>query len=195
MRYNCVKNYKRKAGTSSLVVCHENKTTKTFQWVRNLICIRDPAKPESEHVTEEAKKETERPTPASQPASPKPSAHPAAVSGDPYGSETTPSTATTQLRTTKPFREEPTTMPTPQETGGGFLGTHAETVTACKATKRKDSQPKSTKLPFGAFSTEIGNVTAVPSRNTPGRTTRGSQADIRQGQTGRHAKRAVFPPH
>uniref|UniRef100_A0A8D0BRA4 Sushi domain-containing protein n=1 Tax=Salvator merianae TaxID=96440 RepID=A0A8D0BRA4_SALMN len=40
LRYSCVKNYKRKAGTSSLIVCKEDEKTRTFQWTpAQLKCI------------------------------------------------------------------------------------------------------------------------------------------------------------
>nr|XP_034983480.1 uncharacterized protein LOC118091031 isoform X2 [Zootoca vivipara] len=45
LRYSCVKNYKRKAGTSSLAVCRENATTKKFEWDVRLTCIKDPSLP------------------------------------------------------------------------------------------------------------------------------------------------------
>ncbi|CAM2098711.1 unnamed protein product [Caretta caretta] len=46
LRYTCRDGYKRKAGTSSLIVCVMDKVTKTLRWTEpNLRCIRDPALP------------------------------------------------------------------------------------------------------------------------------------------------------
>ncbi|XP_061494054.1 uncharacterized protein LOC133390128 isoform X2 [Rhineura floridana] len=42
LRYSCVKNYKRKAGKSSLVVCKQDSVTKEFRWEAQLSCIRSP---------------------------------------------------------------------------------------------------------------------------------------------------------
>ncbi|XP_008108493.2 interleukin-15 receptor subunit alpha [Anolis carolinensis] len=48
LRYSCMKNYKRKAGTSNLILCKQDKHTKEYQWTNsNLICIRDPLLPPS----------------------------------------------------------------------------------------------------------------------------------------------------
>ncbi|KAM7178543.1 interleukin-15 receptor subunit alpha isoform 2-T2 [Macrochelys suwanniensis] len=46
LRYMCKDGYKRKAGTSSLIVCVKDEVTKTLHWTEpNLHCIRDPALP------------------------------------------------------------------------------------------------------------------------------------------------------
>ncbi|XP_067324619.1 interleukin-15 receptor subunit alpha [Anolis sagrei] len=48
LRYSCVKNYKRKAGTSNLILCKLDSNTKKYQWTKaNLTCIRDPSLPSS----------------------------------------------------------------------------------------------------------------------------------------------------
>ncbi|KAM9171673.1 interleukin-15 receptor subunit alpha isoform 1-T5 [Pangshura tecta] len=46
LRYTCKDGYKRKAGTSSLIVCVMDEVTKTLNWTEpNLRCIRDPTLP------------------------------------------------------------------------------------------------------------------------------------------------------
>ncbi|XP_061494053.1 uncharacterized protein LOC133390128 isoform X1 [Rhineura floridana] len=52
LRYSCVKNYKRKAGKSSLVVCKQDSVTKEFRWEAQLSCIRDPSLPAPKSMTE-----------------------------------------------------------------------------------------------------------------------------------------------
>nr|XP_020633942.1 interleukin-15 receptor subunit alpha isoform X4 [Pogona vitticeps] len=56
LRYSCAKNYKRQAGTSSLVVCKYNEMSKKPEWTRpNINCIRDPSlPPEPETATEDS---------------------------------------------------------------------------------------------------------------------------------------------
>ncbi|XP_053871345.1 interleukin-15 receptor subunit alpha isoform X2 [Malaclemys terrapin pileata] len=59
LRYTCKDGYKRKAGTSSLIVCVMDKVTKTLRWTEpNLHCIRDPALPP---VTSSPKQTTSAP--------------------------------------------------------------------------------------------------------------------------------------
>ncbi|XP_054844552.1 uncharacterized protein LOC129335786 [Eublepharis macularius] len=201
LRYSCVKDYKRKAGTSSLIVCEKKKTNK-YEWSNsNLRCIRDPSKPfpESEHTTEDTRKESKALTPSGQPAPPKTSATPAVVSGDPYGSKTTSppdlNTATTLLRrTTKPSSDGPTTMETPRRIGGGVSGTDPKNVMQHKRTTTQDSHPESSKPSFSTLSTEVSSPTATPSRNTPENTTWLSKMDIPHGQAGSVQLQAVLLP-
>nr|XP_025038986.1 interleukin-15 receptor subunit alpha [Pelodiscus sinensis] len=46
LRYRCKDGYKRKAGTSSLILCQKDSITNMLHWTQpNIICIRDPALP------------------------------------------------------------------------------------------------------------------------------------------------------
>ncbi|XP_074832170.1 interleukin-15 receptor subunit alpha isoform X2 [Carettochelys insculpta] len=48
LRYKCKEGYKRKAGTSSLIVCERDNATKMLRWTEpNITCIRDPSLPPS----------------------------------------------------------------------------------------------------------------------------------------------------
>ncbi|XP_042322628.1 interleukin-15 receptor subunit alpha [Sceloporus undulatus] len=107
LRYSCVKNYKRKAGTSSLSVCKEDG-----QWTEpNIACIRDPTLPTSrtESMRTEAKTST--------PAAPKMTdVSPSLGSTQPYGSTATSPpalhTSSAWLGTAKPSPDRPTMMRT-----------------------------------------------------------------------------------
>ncbi|XP_062990703.1 interleukin-15 receptor subunit alpha [Elgaria multicarinata webbii] len=60
LRYSCAKNYKRKAGTSSLIVCKQDENTKEFRWTKaQLSCIRDPSRPipQPETTTEDSRRD------------------------------------------------------------------------------------------------------------------------------------------
>ncbi|XP_053113957.1 interleukin-15 receptor subunit alpha isoform X3 [Hemicordylus capensis] len=55
IRYSCAKGYKRKAGTSNLIVCRQNKSM--FEWsLPNLTCIRDPSTTDPPNTTEDFRK-------------------------------------------------------------------------------------------------------------------------------------------
>ncbi|XP_077196480.1 interleukin-15 receptor subunit alpha isoform X2 [Paroedura picta] len=160
----------------------------------------DPSLPESEPTTKHTRKDTETPTPTSQPTPPKTSTNPAAVSGDPYRSETAGppriSTATTLLTTARPSPAEWTTVDFPQEIGGGVTGTDGEHVKMPhKETTTQDSQPDSSKPSFSSTpSAGISSTTAAPSRNTPENTTGVSKENVPKGQTGLSQVGAVLLP-
>nr|XP_034983477.1 uncharacterized protein LOC118091031 isoform X1 [Zootoca vivipara]XP_034983479.1 uncharacterized protein LOC118091031 isoform X1 [Zootoca vivipara] len=140
LRYSCVKNYKRKAGTSSLAVCRENATTKKFEWDVRLTCIKDPSLPAT--TTEDPRREAETSTPATpQAAGVNTSVASAAA---PYGSETpSPSASIAALiRTGKPTRpgRAMATTTTP-ELGRHTPGTASESSAKCESAAAKASQP------------------------------------------------------
>nr|XP_008108494.1 PREDICTED: interleukin-15 receptor subunit alpha isoform X2 [Anolis carolinensis] len=96
LRYSCMKNYKRKAGTSNLILCKQDKHTKEYQWTNsNLICIRDPLLPPSTTPEKTSRGEA---TPST-PAAPK-------------------TAATTSLETGSPPADRPTTTMAPRSIVG-----------------------------------------------------------------------------
>nr|XP_028601193.1 flocculation protein FLO11-like [Podarcis muralis] len=172
LRYSCVKNYKRKAGTSSLAVCRENDTTKEFQWEVRLSCIRDPSLPAT--TTEDPRREAETSTTETpQAAGVNTSVASAAA---PYGSETpSPSASITALlRTAKPTRPgratETTSAP---EVGRQTPGTVSESSAKCESSTAKASQPATSKrLTAGDRRTavppgRVSGVTPEPSVPVP----------------------------
>ncbi|XP_077791486.1 interleukin-15 receptor subunit alpha isoform X2 [Podarcis muralis] len=160
LRYSCVKNYKRKAGTSSLAVCRENDTTKEFQWEVRLSCIRDPSLPAT--TTEDPRREAETSTTETpQAAGVNTSVASAAA---PYGSETpSPSASITALlgtaKPTRPGRATETTSA--PEVGRHTPGTVSESSAKCESTTAKASQPTTSKH------LSAGNRTTAPSVPVP----------------------------
>ncbi|CAI5786562.1 Hypothetical predicted protein [Podarcis lilfordi] len=172
LRYSCVKNYKRKAGTSSLAMCRQNDTTKKFQWEVRLSCIRDPSLPAT--TTEDPRREAETSTPATpQAAGVNTSVASAAA---PYGSETpSPSDSiATLLRTAKPTRPGRTTATTSApEVGRHTPGTVSESSAKCESATAKASQPTTSKrISAGNRTTavtpgRVSGVTPEPSVPVP----------------------------
>ncbi|KAM6436252.1 LOW QUALITY PROTEIN: interleukin-15 receptor subunit alpha [Liasis olivaceus] len=184
LRYTCLKNYKRKAGTSSLIVCEQDATTKEFKWsAPQLVCI-DPA---MEKTTEGNARETSRPTETL-------CANPSIVSAHPYGNQTisqvveTSTFAHTPHRTAKPSSDSPVPPVTATPGGGRFApGTICESVTLPQRTTPL-SQAEPSKTQWMQHQT-----TPAPSEGAPGNITEPSDTSILQSITGSVYFRIGFP--
>ncbi|XP_053261060.1 uncharacterized protein LOC128421833 [Podarcis raffonei] len=172
LRYSCVKNYKRKAGTSSLAVCRENITTKTFQWEVRLSCIRDPSLPAT--TTEAPRREAETSTTETPQAAGVNTSVASATA--PYVSKTpSPSVSIAALlRTAKPTRPGRGTATTSAPEVGRYTpGTVSESLAKCKSTTAKASQPATSKSltagdrPTAVPPGRISGVTPEPSVPVP----------------------------
>nr|XP_020633938.1 interleukin-15 receptor subunit alpha isoform X1 [Pogona vitticeps]XP_020633939.1 interleukin-15 receptor subunit alpha isoform X1 [Pogona vitticeps] len=167
LRYSCAKNYKRQAGTSSLVVCKYNEMSKKPEWTRpNINCIRDPSlPPEPETATEDSGRETEASTPNSPEAA---GVDPSVTSAHPYGSRTDPSPS-------PPGTAGVTSRPTAATAGfaedgeGTPPGEATERVTPSHGSATPVSRARTSKT-----LTAGSSPTVVPSEGTEGNTTRAS---------------------
>ncbi|XP_063164876.1 interleukin-15 receptor subunit alpha [Candoia aspera] len=184
LRYSCLKNYKRKAGTSNLIVCEQDATTKEFKWsTPQLVCI-DPA---VESTTEGSTREASRPTESL-------CANPSIVSAHPYGSQTispvmeTSSVVHTPHRTAKPSSDSPVPAVTATPGGGRFApGTISENVTLPQRTTPL-SQAETSKTQWMQHQT-----TSAPSEGAPGNTTEPPDTSILQSITDSAYFRIGFP--
>ncbi|XP_053113951.1 interleukin-15 receptor subunit alpha isoform X2 [Hemicordylus capensis] len=200
IRYSCAKGYKRKAGTSNLIVCRQNKSM--FEWsLPNLTCIRDPSTTDPPNTTEDFRKETETSTPTRQPATPKSSVDPVImVSPSRYGSKRASqpppgSTTTVPLTTAAPSSNLPvmTTAAAATTEGGecAARGTVTEGRVLPGRTATQDPQPKTSK-PLPETQTTGNRWTAVPSRGTTGHTTQLDGGSSPAGQSGSPGIRIAF---
>ncbi|KAM3832995.1 interleukin-15 receptor subunit alpha [Vipera latastei] len=170
LRYACLKNFRRKAGTSSLIVCEQDAITREYRWSPpQLVCIDLTVEGTAEgHTTREIQ-----------------CTNPASVSARLYGSQTTSpvvettSFAHTPRRTAKPSPKSlgPTVTATP---GVGWLttGTVSESVT-----------PSPTRTPFPPDRNDKTQwtpqqATCVPSEDPLGNITDPTDTGVLQSITG-----------
>uniref|UniRef100_A0ABM5GLM9 Interleukin-15 receptor subunit alpha n=1 Tax=Pogona vitticeps TaxID=103695 RepID=A0ABM5GLM9_9SAUR len=191
LRYSCAKNYKRQAGTSSLVVCKYNEMSKKPEWTRpNINCIRDPSlPPEPETATEDSGRETEASTPNSPEAA---GVDPSVTSAHPYESRTDPSPS-------PPGTAGVTSGPTTATAGfaedgeGTPPGEATERVTPSHGSATPVSRARTSKT-----LTAGSSPTVVPSEGTVGNTTRASDPaspESRKGTDSSLYRQQKWPPY
>ncbi|XP_065408551.1 interleukin-15 receptor subunit alpha isoform X1 [Chrysemys picta bellii] len=189
LRYTCKDGYKRKAGTSSLIVCVMDKVTKTLRWTEpNLHCIRDPALPP---VTSSPKQTTSAPrteatslvskesktfTPSKPPVTAEITTVPVMASTPSYEREITSPLAgpVSQLRTDKPSRETlaPATTEIRSSKGPACVSTEDTTQRRTTATQDTHTSQLWTDEPLLETVTTEGDwSTAVPTSVTTGDST------------------------
>ncbi|XP_050792936.1 interleukin-15 receptor subunit alpha isoform X2 [Gopherus flavomarginatus] len=181
LRYTCKDGYKRKAGTSSLIVCVMDEVTKTLRWTEpNLHCIRDPTLPP---LTSSPKQTTSAPrTEATNLVSrvTRVTAEvitvPVMASTPSYERETTSPLAgpVSQLRTDKPSQETLATATTEIRSSKGPGCVTMEDTTQQRTTATQDthtSQLWTDKPLLKTVTTEGDWSTAVPASVTTGDST------------------------
>ncbi|KAH1186790.1 interleukin-15 receptor subunit alpha [Mauremys mutica] len=184
LRYTCKDGYKRKAGTSSLIVCVMDEVTKMLRWTEpNLRCIRDPALPP---LTSSPKQTTSAPrTEATRlvsresktftPSKPPVTRVTAEITTVPVMAST-PSyeREVTSLRTDKPSRETLATATTEIRSSKGPACMTMEDTTQRRTTATQDthtSQLWMDKPSLKTVTTEGDWSTAVPASVTTGDST------------------------
>ncbi|XP_032076971.1 interleukin-15 receptor subunit alpha [Thamnophis elegans] len=169
LRYACLKNFKRKAGTSSLIFCEQDPTTLEYRWSQPLLVCIETAQP------------TETPKCTS----------PASVSARLYGSQTNSPVVVeasrftnTPSRTAKPTSDSLGSTGTATPEGGRLTpGTVIESVTP---------SPRTT--PFlPDESSETQWTPSAPSEGSPGNSTELPDPSILQNISGSVYFRAGFP--
>ncbi|XP_066490355.1 interleukin-15 receptor subunit alpha isoform X2 [Tiliqua scincoides] len=205
LRYSCVKDYKRKAGTSNLIVCKQDGSTKQYQWTNsNLNCIRDPSKPATDlpGTTEDSRQKTETSTPTRKLAAPQTSVNTAMVSSHPSGSLTTnsvPTSSTTDIILPTAAGPSPDasvmTDNTTEVVRWLSPGTVIESTTLQEQTTMQDSQTRTNSQPSFRSPAAQNRSTAMPSRVTAAarNTAQPPVADDLDRQTGSLSVRIVLP--
>ncbi|TFJ99653.1 WD repeat-containing protein 54 [Platysternon megacephalum] len=191
LRYTCKDGYKRKAGTSSLIVCVMDEVTKMLHWTEpNLCCIRDPALPPlTSSPKQTSAPRTEATSPVSQesktftPSKPPVTRVTAEITTVPvmastpsYERETTSPLAgpVSQLRTDKPSRETLATATTEIRSSKGPACVTMEDTTQRHTTATQDthtSQLWTDEPLLETVTTEGDWSTAVPASVTTGDST------------------------
>ncbi|XP_037745328.1 interleukin-15 receptor subunit alpha isoform X1 [Chelonia mydas] len=192
LRYTCRDGYKRKAGTSSLIVCVMDKVTKTLRWTEpNLLCIRDPALPPltsspkqtsaapRTEATSPVSRESKTLTPAKPPVTrvtAEITTVPVMASTPSYERETTSPLAgpVSQLRTDKPSWGTLATTTTEIRSSKGPAGVTTEDTTQRRITATQDthtSQLWTDEPLLETVTTEGDWSTAVPASVTTGDST------------------------
>ncbi|XP_070610565.1 interleukin-15 receptor subunit alpha isoform X1 [Erythrolamprus reginae] len=176
LRYACLDTFKRKAGTSSLIVCEKNPTTLEYRWsLPKLVCI-NPDNEAEGPIRAETARPTESPMSTNQ----------ASVSARLYGSQTNSPVVVEASRFTNTLRR--TAKPTPDSLGstvtappeGGRLtpGPVSESVTP---------PPRTTPIPpeeTGKTQWMPRQTTSAPSEGPPGNATDPSDTSIWQNISG-----------
>ncbi|KAM7178542.1 interleukin-15 receptor subunit alpha isoform 1-T1 [Macrochelys suwanniensis] len=192
LRYMCKDGYKRKAGTSSLIVCVKDEVTKTLHWTEpNLHCIRDPALPPltssprrttsapRTEATSPVSKESKTFTPSKPPVTRvtgEITTVPVMASTPAYERETTSPLAgpDSQLRTDKPSRGTLATATTEIRSSKGPASVTTEATTQRRTTATQDTHTSQlwTDDPLLETVTTEGDwSTAVPASVTTGGST------------------------
>ncbi|XP_058047454.1 interleukin-15 receptor subunit alpha isoform X2 [Ahaetulla prasina] len=184
LRYTCVKNFKRKAGTSSLIFCEQDPTTHEYRWSRPpLVCI------DMENAADGPRRETTRPTQTTM------STNPASLSTRLYGSQTnSPIVVETSRFTDTPRR---TAKPTPDSLGSTVTAT-PEGGRLTPGTISKSVTPSPRTTPFSPDESSKTQwtprqITSAPSEGPPGNVTEPSDTSVLQKITGSVYFRAGIP--
>ncbi|KAJ6666281.1 hypothetical protein lerEdw1_000553 [Lerista edwardsae] len=210
LRYSCVKDYKRKAGTSNLIVCRQDDVTKQYRWTKaNLNCTRDPSKPAPPGTTKGSRQktvplarviETETSTPTRKSATPQTSVNAAMVTMRPPGNPTTNSApASSTTGTILPTAAGPwpdasvVTASTTAVVGWLSPGTVAKNTTLQERTTTQDSRARTSSQPSLKSPTARSRWTAGPWRATAGNATQPPSGDGLDRQTGSPSVRIVLP--
>ncbi|XP_075781287.1 interleukin-15 receptor subunit alpha isoform X2 [Pelodiscus sinensis] len=186
LRYRCKDGYKRKAGTSSLILCQKDSITNMLHWTQpNIICIRDPALPPLTSSprqttlaprTTSTRRESKTFTPAKQPVT----RVPAEITTAPVMAST-PSleSPTSQLRTDMPSRGTLATTATENRSSKGPAREITEDPPSRGTTAAQDTSPSQlwTEEPVLETVTAAGDwSTAEPTSVTTGDSTQLSTA-------------------
>ncbi|KAK9400246.1 interleukin-15 receptor subunit alpha [Crotalus adamanteus] len=185
LRYACLENFKRKAGTSSLIVCEQDAITRKYRWSPpQLVCIYLAVEDTTEsHTT----RETARPTQIQ-------CTNPGRVPAHLYGSQTT-----------SPVLETSSFAPPPRGTAKPSSDSLGSTVTATSGdgwmttgTVSKSVTPSPTRTPFSPdenINTQWTpqQTTSAPSEGPLGNTTDPTDTGIWQSIAGSHYFKIGIP--
>ncbi|XP_044286446.1 interleukin-15 receptor subunit alpha [Varanus komodoensis] len=193
LRYSCIRNYKRQAGTSSLILCKQDEATKEFRWTEaQLKCIRDPSLPDPppEATTEDSRRETASSTPSAPEAT---SAAPSAAPLHPHGSGTASQPASDPASTPPGTASLPSPSPSSPSTATAEAGRCCPATATAGVTRPPSTSPPASQAPASTMPGSGDRGTSAPAGRIPGNATRSSDKSVRQGITGSPYFRIGFP--